>query len=191
MAVSNDANIVCTRIHNFIQNSGLHFIINQTPWSSYITIRRKFVSPGSNASNHIDDQKILIDKNKSLEKKLAKLELELVTVEEENRKSGDKIKILEAEITTLEKENKVKSDIIKNLNAGFHQKINVLTEKIETLEGINKEVLRKEKKALKKQKQKAEKADNENTEFLDNPIKDQNKLELSCAKLSWSYLPAS
>ena len=172
MAVSNDANIVCTRIHDFIQNSGLHFIINQTPWSSYITIRRKFISAVANASNSIDDKKILVDKNKTLEKKLAKLELELVAVEEDNKKSSDKIKTLEAEFITLEKD---KNDVIQNLNAGFHEKVNVLTEKIETLEALNKEVLRKEKKVLKKQRQKVEKADIGSVKPLDKPNKDQNE----------------
>ena len=46
MALSLDANLACSRIHDVIQSSGLHDIINQTPWSSYITIRRKFVNTG-------------------------------------------------------------------------------------------------------------------------------------------------
>jgi hypothetical protein len=33
---------ICHRINNTVLNSGLHFIINQTPFSNYITIRKKF-----------------------------------------------------------------------------------------------------------------------------------------------------
>ena len=68
---------------------------------------------------------MLLDKNKheSLENKLAKFDLDLVTMEEENKKSDEKIKILEAEIMALEKDNNMKNGIIKNLNVGFHEKI--------------------------------------------------------------------
>jgi hypothetical protein len=33
-----------TQIHSLIQASGLHFIINSTPFSSYITIRKKVIN---------------------------------------------------------------------------------------------------------------------------------------------------
>ena len=95
-----------------------------------------------------------------------------MAVEEDNKKSSDKIKTLEAEFITLEKD---KNDVIQNLNAGFHEKVKVLTEKIETLEALNKEVLRKEKKVLKKQRQKVEKADIGSVKPLDKPNKDQNE----------------
>ena len=42
-------NKVLSHIHDVIQASGLHFMINQTPWSSYITIRRKFLDQRSAA----------------------------------------------------------------------------------------------------------------------------------------------
>ena len=36
---------VCQEIHNLVEESGLHFCINQTPFSSYITLRKKFIKP--------------------------------------------------------------------------------------------------------------------------------------------------
>ena len=40
----NPASLMLNKIHDVVQNSGLHFVINRTPFSSYITIRQKFVS---------------------------------------------------------------------------------------------------------------------------------------------------
>ena len=89
---TNEVNMACTRIHDAIQTSGIHFVINQTPWSTYITIRRKFVHPRTT----IDDVNVkamevaenselaaLRDKNEQLVKKLANIELEKVEAEEE------------------------------------------------------------------------------------------------------------
>ena len=51
----------------------------------------------------------------------------------------------------------MKDDVIKNINAGFNEKIIDLNEKIKNLESVNKDVLKKERKALKKLRQKNEK----------------------------------
>ena len=50
----------CNQIHNLIQNSGLHFVINQTPFSSYITIRKKIIPQHSDRPNC--DGETLVDK---------------------------------------------------------------------------------------------------------------------------------
>ena len=55
MAVLNPANVMCNRIHDVVQSSGLHFVINQTPHSSYITIRRKFICPETIVSENLAD----------------------------------------------------------------------------------------------------------------------------------------
>ena len=83
MAACN-ANVVCTRIHDVVQASGLNYIINQTPWSSYITIRKKFISSATSTSDHViqDDAEVLVGKNKQLGKKITNLELEVVNLEE-------------------------------------------------------------------------------------------------------------
>ena len=122
MAIPN-VDSVCTRIHEFIQSSGLHFVINQTPWSSYITIRRKFVNQGGQYLP--DELKISSDKNERLEKKLAYLETELEAKKKEKneyqeclKKLHSKLETLKSEVVALEKEKKVKDDVIKNINAG-------------------------------------------------------------------------
>ena len=38
---------VCQEIHNLVEESGLHFSIKQTPFSSYITLRKKLINPGA------------------------------------------------------------------------------------------------------------------------------------------------
>ena len=83
MALSiSDVNSACDRIHSLVQMSGLHFIINQTPWSSYITIRRKFVNPGAyDVTKTKPTEPAIIDqlkeRNKNLELKVAELEYHL------------------------------------------------------------------------------------------------------------------
>ena len=57
---------LCNNIHNLVERSGLHFRINQTPFSSYITIRKKLINPESNlasesgVSDDVDAQAALI-----------------------------------------------------------------------------------------------------------------------------------
>ena len=83
MAACN-ANVVCTRIHDVVQASGLNYIINQTPWSSYITIRKKLISSATSTSDHViqDDAEVLVGKKKQLGKKITNLEPEVVNLEE-------------------------------------------------------------------------------------------------------------
>ena len=91
MKCLNDVNLVCNTIHNVIQSSGLHYQTNQTPWSIYITIRKKFIDPSSpfklNSTN-LD----LSEKNKQLELKIAALENALVDTDEENRVTESRVK---------------------------------------------------------------------------------------------------
>ena len=190
MAASTSANVVCSRIHDFIQASGLHYIINQTPWSSYITIRKKFVHSDGLVSDHVehDDTQTILAENKQLKEKLVKIDLDVVTTEEETKVANHqhqkivdslhlKIETQEYNIKALEKDKKVKDGIIKNLNDGFNEKINNLNAKIEHLEDVNREVMKKEKKALKKQRQKSQKqkADNTNVGHADESFKDGNE----------------
>ena len=44
MAAASHVNTILTTIHNLVSVSGLHFVINTTPFSSYITIRKKLVN---------------------------------------------------------------------------------------------------------------------------------------------------
>ena len=85
--VSSSANKICDNIHEYVKNSNLDFYIQETPYSSYITIRKKFVSKGVSEysdSLALGNVKHLEERNRQLEKKLADVKLELVNTEEDN-----------------------------------------------------------------------------------------------------------
>ena len=53
---------MCNKIHNTVEKSGLHYSINQTPFSSYITIRKKLINPevellSDSVETGVEDQK--------------------------------------------------------------------------------------------------------------------------------------
>ena len=111
MAISySDVNKVCDEIHNLVQMSGLHFVINQTPWSSYITIRRKFVSPGAcNVKLKSPETVVtneLKERKEQLEHKPADVEFTLAEIEEafnnEKEKYKKSVDNLQSKINALE-----------------------------------------------------------------------------------------
>ena len=150
MASSQTVNSVCNQIHDLIQSSGLHFVINQTPWSSFITIRRKFINP-----NHAPVVKPRIDSvfstenltriaetNKQLQARNVLLEEALANLEEEQRAEvlrnqdtrdnlHNTIDQLEGKITDLESELRK-----KEIEAADAKK--VITTKNEIIKNINK-----------------------------------------------------
>ena len=181
-------NNVISKIHDVIQSSGLHFLINQTPWSFCVTNRKKFVDPSHVASpdqsyvdssdSSVDPYTKLVEENRQLKLKNEVLENSLVDLEED-RKDADvrsqekvqnlhalidklevekdainsKFKDSEAEISALKKEIDVKDEVILNINKGLNKKVEDLKVKVEALEGA----LKKEKKLVKKFRQKAKK----------------------------------
>ena len=183
MATFYDANTICNQIHNLVQTSGLHFVINQTPWSSYITIRRKFVGPAPTIKPTLGSLDLgTSEQNEKLKQQIIALENAVVNAEEETMVAehrADKVvqnlhlkiddlehllssskfnlKQKELEITAVEKEIKKKDDIIQNLNDGFNKKVIDLKEKVTCLEKFKKEVFKRERKVLKKLKQKSKK----------------------------------
>jgi DNA gyrase/topoisomerase IV subunit A len=75
MAATVQATELFKKIHDLIQESGLHFVINQTPFSSYITIRKKLINP-----------QIKVPENKAvaaLKLKLEDLKQKVKTLEDE------------------------------------------------------------------------------------------------------------
>ena len=96
MASSHHVNSLCNQIHDLVQSSGLHFMINQTPWSSFITIRRKFINskdvpvvkPKIETVFSRDEFTRIMEKNKQLEAKNVSLKEALVNLEEEHRAAG-------------------------------------------------------------------------------------------------------
>jgi len=180
MSNSNEVNLVCNNIHELIQLSGLHYIINQTPWSSYITIRRKFRDPLGAIHVKSDlrmpdellalhkDNKLLKNKVKALENDLVDTEEELKTAEHRSKERvenlhariddlelllaavQDNLEKSETVITELENDIVMKDDIINSLNTGFNKQTVNLKVKIEELESFKREALKKEKKDKKK-----------------------------------------
>ena len=179
-----DVNSVCERIHSLVQMSGLHFNINQTPWSSYITIRRKFVSPGSYDVKTMCTESVVMEqlkeKIKQLEHKLAGAEFQLEELEEkfanEQEKHEKTINLLNSKIDTLEKDKKLKEEIIQNTNTHFNTKVSDLDSKVEEFEAPKKEGFKSEKKALKKQKQKLLKEAVKNSMEPENKDVNQNNI---------------
>ena len=81
MTSSIHVNSMCNSIHNLIQSSGLHYVINQTPWSSYITIRKKFIDP--NPASAVENPAEFAEVNRELEKKNEALKVALGKVKKE------------------------------------------------------------------------------------------------------------
>ena len=199
MALSiSDVNSACDRIHSLVQMSGLHFLINQTPWSSYITIRRKFVNPGAFDLKTKPTETAIIDqlkeRNKNLELKVAELEYHLEELEEESKSEKENheknVEHFNNRISTLEKETKIKDVMIQNINAHFNMKVSDLSTKVEELEAVKKESIKKEKKALKKQRQKVLKqADKSNVEPVDKDLNENLLLVHNFSDISEPSLP--
>ena len=156
-----EVNSVLNCIHDVIQKSGLHFVINQTPWSSYITIRKKFSSPGSYHGNLKDMESLVADKltatnesKKQMEEKHEETVTNLISrlhmLEDALVETQSDVKNKTTEILELEKEKKMKNEVIRNLNAGLTKTAAEMDEQ----ENLKKETLKSERKALKKLRQK-------------------------------------
>ena len=181
MASFYDVNAACNNIHNLVQSSGLHFVINQTPWSSFINLRREFVRPALAAQPTLPGLGVN-EQEKKLEQQIIALEYELIDAQEKSRVAEKRAKQIvenmhskiddlenslettkfelkkkEKEIAAVEKEKKVKDEIIQNLNDGFNKKILDFKVKVKGLEDFKKEVIKKDKKARKKLRQKTNK----------------------------------
>ena len=105
-------------------------MINQTPWSSYITIRRKFVDPkkaavlglsaGNASCNFLENNEKLVEQNLQITMKNKTLENELVALEEEVKnaevRNKEVIETLHAKLVQIETENKsIQSELNKKV----------------------------------------------------------------------------
>ena len=143
-----DVNTICDRIHSLVQMSGLHFNITQTPWSSYITFRRKFVSPDYKV-NTKSTENVVVDQLKEIKKtevknhKMAEVGIELVELDEETfaneiEEYQKTITLLNSQIYTLKKDKDLKDEIIQNINAHFNTKVSELYTQVEELVALKK-----------------------------------------------------
>ena len=140
---SHQVNAVLGNIHDIVQSSGLHFMINLTPWSSYITIRRKFTDQGNLTASLLPpssgDQAFTKQCLHNCDQLLA-----------ENNLLRFKNQALENAQADSEEETKVVEANSKQVVSNLHSKIDMLESKNKSLEAriIEKEA---EKTALKKE----------------------------------------
>ena len=110
-------NRTLSQIHNLIQTSGLHFMINSTPFSSYITIRKKLVNveqiPHTDATSliepHHDDRADLKDMLATLKSRNDSLEEDLAHADEDakvvDNKTNEIVTRLHSKLDNLETRN--------------------------------------------------------------------------------------
>ena len=148
-------NLSMNRIHDVVQKSGLHFVINQTPFSSYITIRRKFTfAEGNQQTNNFEnvietqtskvkvenlksDLKDLEIKNKHLKEALVQSEEESKIAIIETEKRLDNIHVfankLKAESELLRCEKSVLDKVINNHHMEVTKQKNEISQLSRTL----------------------------------------------------------
>jgi myosin heavy subunit len=172
---------ICDKINNTVLNSGLHFIINQTPFSNYITIRKKFsrhpqinlAAPDLKLRNDVtqnldsfkDTSEELGGKNRQLEENLAHKEmasilesnLELTGTIDSLKAKVDKLsrmnQQLEEELVEKEEELKASKASSWEENGNLHELIDNLEMKIEMLQQeSNVKDIEFEKKLVSKNK---------------------------------------
>jgi hypothetical protein len=125
MAGKNSPDVACGQILFSLKMSKLNYVVNETPYSAYITIRKRFIKDNYESSdanvyvtNHSDkdaELKELKDENKDLKTQLALAKVEFEEKEISKEKLLGKISKNEDEIEDfLEKErnfNTEKEDI--------------------------------------------------------------------------------
>ena len=82
--MADNAIFISNKIHSLIQSSGLHYAINQTPFSSYITIRHKFILTNGPPISDLETADSLEKENCDRKKELAKLVKEKGALEKLN-----------------------------------------------------------------------------------------------------------
>ena len=174
MAAASPTTLSMNRIHDAVQRSGLHFVINQTPFSSYITIRRKFTSERNQTNSDSDsevkkeplalkarlieitsDLKALETKNRHLEENLVIKEEEFKDGKVETEKRLDYVHVfaekLSAETERLKGDKSVLDNVIKNLNNEASKHKNEMSQLCKTLKIKDKEIYNLDNKALNQQ----------------------------------------
>ena len=109
---------ICDKINNTVLNSGLHFIIIQTPFSNYITIRKKFsrhppinlaapdVKLRNDVTQNLDSFKYTAEELAGkLEEKLAHKEEEMAPILESNLELTGTVGSLKAKVEKISRIN--------------------------------------------------------------------------------------
>ena len=182
MAAKFHASEELKKIHYVIQESGLHYVINQTPFSSYISIRKKLINPHSRVTESTVEStskielevlekkvKIIEDEKGELEELCALKEEEALVGEHDiknklsnlhafaDKLSGEKEKYKE-EISQLKEElaeTKIKLSKSNKLVKTNEKEIHNLTKNVENCQDTIKG-LKSDKAIIKAEKVKAE-----------------------------------
>ena len=105
----------CELIRQSIVKSGLHFFVNESPHSLWVTVRKRFMD---NNCNHRDENSVSEEETLGMYKnKIVLLENELKTSREENRSISEALEIIKADFADEINDHKVKVDENKLLKA--------------------------------------------------------------------------
>ena len=154
--------MVCSEISNYIRKSNLHFIAQETPWSLYLTIRKKFINEAKCKNTVSSSEKELIKsemENNELKKHLNALQLEHTNLEHENtclKTECNSVKLELEQVRKIVKQkdlelNSSKSAVIK-LNKESCETRNVNTTLKATIETMKKKMKLKEKEIYEQDK---------------------------------------
>ena len=126
------------KILDVVQNSGLHFVINRTPFSAYITIRQKFISNhGSQMLESYSEDVIKLKiENETLQKQVTEVSVKLEESEAKCDLAHDTIEILESKVKNAE--SKV-LEFMKNSKSALDDK----NEEIKVLNSVIKNTVMK------------------------------------------------
>ena len=105
----------CELIRQSLVKSGLHFFVNESPHSLWVTVRKKFID---NNFNHLDENTISEEEALTTYKnKIVLLENEFRDSHEENRSISEALEIIKADFADEINDHKVKVDENKLLKA--------------------------------------------------------------------------
>ena len=140
------ANQVCEKLVKDIKNSHLNYLVNETPYSAYITIRKKFTKAHADLSNVtlVPNSDVSLESSQA-ENKL--LRVECTNLKEECNALKNKNRVLEDKLAGYAEENvsfnqklfilKGEISIQQNESQSLKDKLKVKLRKIEELEKLN------------------------------------------------------
>ena len=146
------ADQACDQILTNLRKSGLNFVIQETPFSAYITIRKKFCNGFTISADTEDEQKVQNDKKvQKLENENDNLRNELQKIHQNFKNMREEKDILENRLDSAEKEILHHTDKTKLTNAKLNDEIHNLKEinmkYHDKIANLNSEISKQEKRA--------------------------------------------
>ena len=112
----------CELIRQSIVKSGLHFFVNESPHSLWVTVRKKFFDNNFNRSDAVSEE----EKLERYKNKILMLENQLKDSHEETRKVSSALEIIKGDFEDEINDHKVTIDEIKMLRADNLKKDNAI-----------------------------------------------------------------